>query len=136
MTERLHLTGLDHFIFGDGPEMANRLLSLVIAGTKTATCGKAKDAEPVLVGSQSVIHDGSGQPRAVIETLEVRLCRFCDVDEAFARDEGEGDLSLAWWRKAHSTFFERSDGFSDTMELWCERFRLVQVLPSAEPVIP
>lgn len=133
MDELSEFAGLDRFSFGDGPEMADQLLALVLAGTKTATCGAADDGEAVQVGSRSVVLDGAGQPRALIETLEVRHLRFCDVDEAFARDEGEGERTLAWWREAHAEFFAHNGGFSDDMELRCERFRLVRALPVTTP---
>jgi uncharacterized protein YhfF len=50
------------------------------------------------------------------------------VDQAFAAAEGEGDGSLAHWREAHRCFFEAEGAFSEDMELWCERFRVVAVL--------
>jgi uncharacterized protein YhfF len=52
------------------------------------------------------------------------------VDKDFAREEGEGDLSLQYWREAHRRFFSRSlpkigRAFSEDMLLVCERFRLI-----------
>jgi uncharacterized protein YhfF len=52
------------------------------------------------------------------------------VDEEFARAEGEGDLSLAYWRRTHKHFFSRSlpaidREFSEDMPLVCERFRVI-----------
>ena len=41
--------------------------------------------------------------------------------------EGEGDLSLDWWRDAHRRYFERNGGFNPDMMLWCEHFRVVAV---------
>jgi len=51
-----------------------------------------------------------------------------DVDEAFAHDEGEGDQTLSWWRQAHTEYFGRRGEFSPDMELYCERFRLIEIL--------
>lgn len=113
----IDLTGLERFSFGDSPAMADELLALVLTGRKTATCWAARDFGPTPVGARSVILDGVGKPRAIIEAIEVRLVRFCYVDDVFARDEGEGDLTLSWWRDAHRRFFERNGGFSDDMEL-------------------
>ena len=73
-----------------------------------------------------VMLDGAGDPRAVIETVELAQRRFCDVDAAFAYDEGEGDRSLAYWRSAHQRYFERQGVFAPDMLLYCERFRLVE----------
>ena len=71
--------------------------------------------------------DGRGEPRCVIESTEVSYRRFDQVDAAFARDEGEGDRSLAHWRDAHRRYFGRLGKFHDDMMLMCERFRLVEV---------
>jgi uncharacterized protein YhfF len=127
------------FSFGDSPEMADALLALVIAGTKTATCGalrdygEGKEAMPV-AGRRDVVLDGHGRRAAVIETVEVTVRRFDDVDERFALDEGEGDRTLADWREGHRRYFERHGGFSPVMELVCERFKLIELLgPSLGP---
>jgi hypothetical protein len=42
--------------------------------------------------------DGAGRPHAIIETIELKLLKFGEVDAAFAFDEGEGDLTLAYWQ--------------------------------------
>ena len=45
-----------------------------------------------------------------------------------AIDEGEGDRSLAYWRRAHTDYFTRRGEFQPGMEVYCERFRLVEVI--------
>jgi uncharacterized protein YhfF len=122
------LENLERFAFGDSPALADELLALVLAGRKTATCWAVRDGELTHPGKQIVACDGEGRPRAILETVALERRRFRNVDEAFARAEGEGDLSLAWWRDAHRAYFERNGGFSPDMELWCERFRLVRTL--------
>ncbi len=121
------------FSFGDSPAMADELLALVLSGQKTATCGALRDypegsPERPQVGRRDVVLDGRGRRAAIIETLDVTVCRFDEVDEQFAREEGEGLLTLADWRAGHQAYFERNGGFSPDMELVCERFRLVEVL--------
>jgi uncharacterized protein YhfF len=127
------------FSFGDSPEMADELLTLVLAGKKAATCGALASFAPggeamPVVGRRDVVLDGKGRPAAVIETLEVEIRSFAQVDERFASDEGEGDGTLAWWRDAHRQYFERNGGFSPDMQLVCERFRLVEKLDRGEEV--
>ena len=114
--------------FGDSPELADRLADLIVAGKKTATCWAAREGEKQL-GQREVLCSGNGVPLCILETLELRLMRFDEVDALFARDEGEGDLSLAWWRDVHREFFERNGGWSPDMLLWCERFRVVMRIP-------
>ena len=116
---------LETFAFGDSPEMADRLCALVLAGKKTATCWPARDGEKTYLGKRMVVLDGRGRPAAVIETIELSVRRFNEVDEAFAAAEGEGDRSLAHWREAHRRYFARQGTFAPDMELWCERFRVV-----------
>ncbi|BCH57569.1 hypothetical protein RvVAR0630_01930 [Agrobacterium vitis] len=125
--------GAVSFAFGDSPALADSLLALVIAGKKTATCGALRDFDPEgeplpVVGRRDVVLDGARNPAAVIETVEVTIRRFDEVDAEFAYNEGENDQTLEAWRIGHSAYFARNGGFKPDMELVCERFRLVEVL--------
>ena len=118
--------GLETFSFGDGPALADKLAALALAGLKTATCWSANDGLLTEVGKRMVMLDGSGVPKAVIETVELTHALFNEVDAAFAYDEGEGDRSLAGWRTAHRNYFTRKNQFAEDMPLWCERFRIIE----------
>ena len=118
------------FAFGDNRALCDELLALVRAGRKTATCGAARDfgpgGEPLPVaGRRDIALDWDGNPALVIETVEVTRRRFRDVDAVFALAEGEND-DLAGWRRDHRAYFERNGGWSEDMEVICERFRLVE----------
>ena len=80
------------------------------------------------IGSYNIILDGQNVPVCVIRLVSMRLVRFCDVNEEFARKEGEGDLSLEYWQTEHQRFFFREGHFSEDMELVAEEFELVEVL--------
>lgn len=122
---------LPRFPFGDGPELANELLDLILLGRKRATCWSAAEGtKGTVVGGRWVVEDGAGRPRAVLETTELRAVRFASVDEDFAAAEGEGDFSLAHWREAHQAYFTNNGGFDPEMLLWCERFELITILPT------
>ena len=116
---------LEQFSFGDSPELADELAELVLAGKKRATCWAASEGPKTQVGKQWVVLDGSGVPVAVIETIELTQRRFDEVDAAFAFEEGEGDRTLASWRRAHRNYFGRQGTFAPDMLLNCERFRLL-----------
>lgn len=99
--------------FGDPshPALMTKLGLLVCDGPKRATTGLEADysaeGEPRPVpGDHSVILDGEGGPLCIIRTVRVETRRFGDVDEAFAWDEGEGDRTLADWRRGHHWFFD------------------------------
>jgi uncharacterized protein YhfF len=113
---------------GDDPAMQDELAALVIAGRKTATCLAEAAGEIPSPGDRAVIEDGAGRPVCVIETVSVERRRFDEVDEAHARAEGEGDLSLPYWREVHRAYFTREGTFTEDMMLVCENFRLVAVL--------
>jgi uncharacterized protein YhfF len=121
------------FSFGDSPELADRLLALVLAGDKTATCGALRDygagGEPMPhVGRRDIVLNGAGEEAAVIETLSVETRRFDAITPDFTDREGEGDYAA--WRAGHEAYFARNGGFSPDMDIVCETFRLVTVLPA------
>jgi uncharacterized protein YhfF len=121
--------------WGDNPALADELGGLIAAGVKTATCGALwgyeAEGDPLpTVGLLTVVLDGAGKPLCLIETTEVTIRAFNEVDAQFAYEEGEDDRSLASWREGHQRFFTRTlapigGTFAETMPLVCERFRLM-----------
>lgn len=121
--------------WGDSPEMADELGALIVKGTKTATCSalwewEAEGESPPETGAVTIVLDGRGEPIGIVETTEVTIRRYNEVEADFAREEGEGDLSLEYWQQAHKDFFSRllpkiGREFSTDMPLVCERFRLI-----------
>lgn len=120
--------------FGATPQHADELLALVLTGTKTGTASPLWDFEASgeavpAAGDLSIILDGSSSPRAVIETIAVRIVPFDDVDADHAFAEGEDDRTLASWRSTHEQYWraysENARGFQPTMPVVCERFRVV-----------
>ena len=121
--------------WGDTPDMADELGTLIAQGTKTGTCTALWECEaegntPTQFGELTVALDGRGEPLCIVETVEVTIRKYNEVDADFARAEGEGDLSLEYWRSAHKNFFTRvlskfGMEFSEDMPLVCERFRVI-----------
>jgi uncharacterized protein YhfF len=123
---------LPSFSFGDSPALADELLALVLSGRKTATCTTPDDPNLSHPGERWVVLDGRGRARCVIETVEVTMQRYNEVQADFAYEEGEGDRTLQYWRNAHRIYFQRRGKFNDDMVLACERFRLLDVLTESE----
>lgn len=123
--------------FGDTAELATELVGLVIDGTKTATAGPLSDYDPEVAtlvvqgdleaaaevdpaelsgeplpepGSMWIACDGGGHPRALVETRAVDVVPFDEVSVEHAAAEGEGDLSLDYWRRAHVRFLPGFEG--------------------------
>ncbi len=62
----------------------------------------------------------------LVQITDVRKSRFCDVDDAWAQTEGEGDLSLHYWRAVHITFFKRHyPDFCETDWLELNKFKVI-----------
>jgi uncharacterized protein YhfF len=126
--------------FGDSPALVAELGELVRRGIKQASAGlvaswEAEGDSLPRVGDVRVVIDWCGAPLAVIEITDVRVQPFEAVDAAFARDEGEGDGTLAWWRQAHRRYFgrecaRRGQTFSESIPVVCWRFRLLHAMPA------
>lgn len=118
--------------FGDTPEMADELADRVAKGIKTASCCSLSSFnhqdDSSAIGGYSIILNSQGEPVCVIRLVSLRIIRYCDVNEAFARKEGEGDLSLGYWAQGHKDFFQREGSFDAAMELVAEEFELVEVV--------
>jgi uncharacterized protein YhfF len=81
-------------------------------------------------GGYVVLLDGTGRPRAIWRTTEVRIGPLNSVDERFAWDEGEGERTGDWWLSAHRRFFGRRAAVQDfqmhdEIETMFERFEVV-----------
>jgi uncharacterized protein YhfF len=121
--------------WGDSPRLADELGALILAGTKTATCSalweyEAEGEALPKTALKTIVLDGNGAPLCIVETTEVVVRPFDEVDARFAYEEGEGDRSLEDWRDAHWRFFSRTlpeIGREPTMDmpLVCERFRVI-----------
>ena len=120
--------------FGATAAHADGLLALVLDGIKTGTASSLWDYESTgdplpYEGELSIILDGAGVPRAVIETTDLQTVPFDEVSAEHAYSEGEGDRSLADWREVHERYWrqhsENPRGYAPDMPVLCERFRLI-----------
>lgn len=125
---------LNKFSFGDTPQLADELAFLVVKGVKRGTSWLQSEGQQTQVGQKHVVLDGKGSPVAVIETVELRLLRYDEVDEEFAYDSGEDDRTLSSWRVGYRNYYERQGKFAPDMLMYCERFKLIEIIKSVEPL--
>jgi uncharacterized protein YhfF len=121
--------------YGADPDTLARL---TLEGVKTATASAGvwyeRGDEPMpRPGEYSVILDSRDQAVCVIRTSNVYTVPFHQVSGEQAYREGEGDRSLAYWRRVHEAFFraeleEAGLEFSPSMPVVCEEFVLVYPL--------
>ncbi len=125
----------ESFYFSSTEALANELAESVLKGVKTATSALVWEVEAdgkrvVRPGDFSVVTDWAGQPVCIIETTEVRIIPFKDVDEQFAYDYGEEERTLSWWKTALWESYTKICATlgkepSEDMLLICERFKVV-----------
>jgi uncharacterized protein YhfF len=120
--------------FGNN-KIADELFNLVYSGKKTATCGslwsyEAEKTNPLEKGDLNIVTDYCGKKACVIKTTNIKIKKFIEISEVDARLEGEGDLSLKYWREEHKKFFEEKckeigKEFSEKMPVVFEEFEVV-----------
>jgi len=129
-----HTKYVEAFHFELNEKLANELLQLVLNGQKKATAGSLLGYEieqTILpkIGDYSVITDWEGNPKCVIETIDVAVIPYKDITFDICKREGEDD-TLESWRQGHERFF-REDGrelgyeFSEDMPVVFEDFKVV-----------
>ncbi len=120
--------------FGGSPEQADELLDLVLRGLKTATASSLWDyeyegEELPRVGHLTIILNGDGLPRALIQTTSVEIVPFDQVGPEHVVAEAEGDLSVEHWREVHEWFFRENSssprGFQPDMPVVLQRFAVI-----------
>jgi uncharacterized protein YhfF len=131
----VNVEGFSAAALGHSRFLADELAELVATGVKRAHATLLRDFEKDLEplpkpGDHLVVLDGGGEPRAIVRTTHVEKRYFNEIDDAFAFDAGEGDLTLRWWLTAHrQDYAERAEaeGFEahERIELVLEHFELV-----------
>ena len=126
--------------FGASPD---ELVALVLDGTKRATAsllaeytGPEGAAPLVAPGHLWLVTDEAGNARCIVQTTEVRVGPMNTVDEQFAYDEGEGDRTLEYWTRVHSSYFRARCAhlripWAKAIMVVFERFELVWPRPEA-----
>jgi uncharacterized protein YhfF len=121
--------------FCDTQADADECARLVLEGRKRATApslwGLMHRGEPVpTVGVLDLVTTWDGEACAIIQTRQVVVVPFSAVPLEHAAAEGEGDGSLAWWRRTHREYYARELAGTpyapaDDMPVVCQYFDVV-----------
>jgi uncharacterized protein YhfF len=98
--------------FCDNEKDANECLDLVMKNVKKATSPsllglQLRNERLPKIGEFFVITDWSGKAKCIVKTTAVKLKPYFSIDENYALKEGEGDKSLAYWKKTHWDYYTR-----------------------------
>jgi len=121
---------------GSAPQHADEGVTLILNGVKTLTSSafwNYPDGKIPFVGALSVLVDGAGRPRGIVETTRVEIMPFQAINEDMARDYGEGERTADWWRRVMGEFYRTSAtrqgaAFTDETALIWEWFAVVRRL--------
>lgn len=128
-------TELSSWHFCDNEIDANECAELVLNNIKMATSPSLwwhqANNEPLpKVGDLNIVTNWEGEAQCIIETTNVSIIPFNETTEEYAELEGEGDKSLAYWKRVHWDYYHRE--LNDTsftpvenMPIVCERFKVV-----------
>ncbi len=134
INEKYENSKYDVWSFGYTDNLANRLLGYVKSGKKTGTSSALEmyeiDEKIPEVGDISIITNGNGLPGCIVKTIEIKKKRFKEITEVDARLEGEGDLSLKYWRNVHKDFFrseyeKKGEIFTEDIPVIFEIFEVI-----------
>jgi uncharacterized protein YhfF len=114
-TCKVDVPGFAASAFGHNRVLADELAGLVVDGIKRAHATlehdfTADNDDLPQPGDHLVVLDGRGRPCAIVRNTHVERRHFDEIDDAFAFEAGEGDLTLRWWLTAHrQDFAERAE---------------------------
>ena len=122
----------ESFYFCDNEKDANDCAKLVVKNIKQATAPslwsfEINNEKLPRKGDLNIITNWNKAPKAIILTTKIELIKFNEITAKFAQKEGEGDKSLAYWRKAHKAYYKREmqghkEEFSKDMIIVCQYF--------------
>lgn len=122
------------FWFGGSADLNAQLNALVASGKKTATASLLWewefDQDPLPTPGQcDALLGWANEFLGIISATRISVVPFREVSQEFAALEGEGDLSLDFWRDVHWSCFKRDCGrfgkeASEDMPVVCQEFKL------------
>ena len=106
----------------------NELINLVLSNKKRATSSLFIDNTNLpVIGEESIICYDDGIFACVVKTIDYKIMKFNEMTEEYAKLEGEGDLSLDYWKKVHYDFFKSIDrSFNEESKIVFEVFKVVK----------
>jgi uncharacterized protein YhfF len=99
-----------HAAFAGDRTITDALIRLYLDGKKSAGSGLVKDylsaGDPLpKAGDYWIVLDNLDQPRCLLKTVRVEINVFRYIPASVAAAEGEGDLSVAHWKRSHREFY-------------------------------
>lgn len=96
--------------YAGNPEITDDLLNLYLSGKKCAGSSILEDFltsnDPIpKVGDYWIYLDSKSDPRCILRTEKVVTHKFKEVPIEISIAEGEGDLTLEYWKRVHASLY-------------------------------
>ena len=105
----------------------DKLIELVLSGKKTATTSNYDKNDLPIIDEETIIEFNNGNDACIIKTIDYKIMKFNEMTADLAKLEGEGDLSLEYWRKNHYDFFKSyNSNFNDETLIVFEIFEVIK----------
>ena len=105
----------------------NKLIDLVLSNKKRATSSLFIDETNLpVIGEESIICYDDNTCACIVKTVDYKIMKFNEMTEEYVKLEGEGDLSLDYWKKEHYDFFKSiNPSFNEESKIVFEIFEVV-----------
>jgi uncharacterized protein YhfF len=112
LSDQSLLTEIPARHFCDNQKDADECAEFVLRGKKRATSPSVWELEIQGLdipqkGDLNIVTDWIGSAQCIIQTKDVELLKFREITSEYAALEGEGDGSLAYWRRTHWEYYKR-----------------------------
>jgi len=92
-------------------QITDNLIELYFAGKKIAGSSLVEDfasaGDPLpKVGNFWIVLASDKKPKLILKTKKIEIHKFAEVPQYVATAEGEGDLSLDYWKREHAKIYE------------------------------
>lgn len=105
------------------------LIELVLSGKKTATTSIYDENDLPIINEEKILIFNNEKKACITKTIDFKIMKFKDMTEDCARLEGEGDLSLDYWKKVHHDFFKKQNNdFNEDSLIVFEIFKVTKNL--------
>jgi uncharacterized protein YhfF len=96
--------------FAGNREITDELLALYLNGKKCAGSSIVEDfltaGDPLpKVGNYWIFLNSKDEPSCILRTEKITIYKFKDIPIEIVLAEGEGDLSIAYWRRVHTELY-------------------------------
>ena len=98
-----------------------------MSSKKTATSSLFTDDTDIpVIGEESIICYDDDTTACKVKIIDYKIMKFKEMTEDYVKLEGEGDLSLDFWKKSHFDFFKSiNPSFNEDSKIVFEIFEVL-----------